>query len=510
MARVLTAASLAPLLGSSWRRPAAGSSRSAALADALRALVVDGRLLPGTRLPSTRDLAAELEVSRGSVTRAFARLDEAGYVSARTGAGTVVTLPESHGARGSGRGGQSNGARSGHDARGSAGALGLPGPGSLDSGAVNLTIAALPAPDPLLAEAAQRAARALARHLPGLGYAASGLPELREAVAARLTARGLATTADEVLITAGAQHALRLVMDLHVGPGDRVLVDAPGYPRTLAAIRAARARAVPIALGARGWDAGAWADAARVAAPRLAVVVPDYQHPTGLVMSAAARESIALTCARAGAVLVADETCSELRLDGPALPAPLGTFDRGGGGVITVGSMSKAAWAGLRIGWVRANARTVRELIAVRTAVDMASPMLEQLVALEVYENWDAVLASRRALLRPRRTTLFDALREHAPAWEVRRPTGGISAWARLPTADATRLAAAAADHDILLSPGPAFSVDGTFEHHLRLPFTLPPETLRTTIATLARLAAELTGDAPAAEAPEAGAVLAV
>jgi DNA-binding transcriptional MocR family regulator len=472
MARTLTAAALAPLLGAAWRRPATGA-RSAALADSLRSLVVDGRLLPGTRLPSTRDLAAELDLSRGSVQRAFARLEEAGYVTARTGAGTVVTLPAARGAA-------ARPARSG------------------DAGeAVDLTVAALPAPDPLLAEAVERAARRLARHLPGLGYVAAGLPELREAVAARLSARGLATSADEVLVTAGAQHALRLLLDLHVGPGDRVLVDAPGYPRTLAAIRAVRARPVPIALGATGWDAGAWADAARVAAPRLAVVVPDYQHPTGLVMRAAEREAIATTCARAGAVLVADETCSELRLDGPALPAPLGAFDPRGGAVVTVGSMSKAAWAGLRIGWIRANARTIRELTAVRAAVDMAGPLLEQLVALEVYDNWDAVLASRRALLRPRRAALFAALAEHAPSWAVRRPTGGISAWARLPTPDATRLAAAAAGHDILLSPGPAFSVDGTFEHHVRLPFTLPPETIDTTIATLARLAAELTGDTP-------------
>jgi DNA-binding transcriptional MocR family regulator len=478
MARTLTARALAPLLGSSWRAPATGS-RSAALADAVRSLVVDGRLLPGTRLPSTRDLAAELELSRGSVQRAFTRLDDAGYVTARTGAGTVITLPAADRV------------------------VRLP---ERRDGAVDLTVAALPAPDPLLAEAVARASRALTRHLPGLGYAAAGLPELREAVAARLTARGLATTADEVLITAGAQHALRLIMDLVVGPGDRVLVDAPGYPRTLAAVRAARARPVPIALGARGWDADAWAQAARVAAPRLAVVVPDFQHPTGLVMSAAARQAIATTCSRAGTVLVADETCSELRLDGPALPAPLGTF----GAAITVGSMSKAAWAGLRIGWVRANARTIRELIAVRTAVDMASPMLEQLVALEVYKNWDAVLASRRALLRPRRTALFDALAEHAPGWEVRRPTGGISAWARLPAPDATRLAAVAADHDILLSPGPAFSVDGTFEHHVRLPFTLAPETIAATIATLARLAAGLAGDAAPADAPQRAEPLAV
>ena len=139
-------------------------------------------------------------------------------------------------------------------------------------------------------------------------------------------------------------------------------------------------------------------------------------------MRAAAREAIAPTCARAGAVLVADETCAELRLDGPALPPPLGAFDAGGT-VVTVGSMSKSAWGGLRIGWVRATARAIRELAAVRSAVDMAGPVLEQLVAVELLTDWDAVLASRRALLRPRRAALFAALAEHAPSWAVRRPT---------------------------------------------------------------------------------------
>jgi DNA-binding transcriptional MocR family regulator len=353
---------------------------------------------------------------------------------------------------------------------------------------LDLSIAALPAPDPLLAEAAERAAAALPRHLAGHGYAAAGLPELRAAIAARLTARGVETSAEEVLVTAGAQHALHLVLALLAGPGERVLVDAPAYPRTLAAIRGARARAVPVPLTDGGWDADAWAATIRAAAPRLAVTVADFHNPTGLTMSAAAREAVATACARAGTVLVVDETCAELRLDGPALPPPLGAFGPAGS-VMTIGTMSKSAWGGLRIGWIRATTRTVRELAALRATIDMAGPILDQLLAIEVMENWDAVVASRRTLLKARRTALYAALAEHAPTWTAPRVHGGLSVFARLPDGtSATRLAASAAREGIAIVPGPAFSVDGTFERHLRLPFTLPPDDINNAILRLAAL----------------------
>ncbi len=477
MATSVTAAALAALLADDWRRPGEASS---ALAEALRGLVVDGRLAARTRIPSERALSMQLGVSRGSVSRAYDRLREDGFLISARGAGSWLTLPAGSAA---------------------APALPVPGGGDADERVLDLTIAALPAPDPLVTDAVARAASALPRHLAGHGYATAGLGELREAIAARLSARGLATSADEVLVTAGAQHALHLVLGLLVAPGDRVLVDAPAYPRTLAAIRGARARAVPVPLTMTGWDAEAWAGAARVAAPRLAVTVPDFHNPTGLTMRAADRAALALTCARAGTVLVADETCAELRLDGPGMPSPLGAADPGGT-VVTIGTMSKAAWGGLRIGWIRATTRMVRELAALRANVDMAGPVLDQLVAIELLREWDAVLASRRALLRPRRDALFAALAEHAPGWTVRRPHGGISTWARLPTPDATRLAAAAARESIAITPGPAFSVDGTFEHHIRLPFTLPPDDLRAAIERLAQLAADL-GRANAPTTPE-------
>src|SRR5687768_2545023 len=213
MSTSVAPASLAGVLGEDWRRPG-GSAQ--ALAEALRALVVDGRLAVRTRVPSERALAPELGVSRGTVSRAYDRLREDGFLVSARGAGSWLTLPGADGGRGS---------------------ISLrlaPARG------VDLSVAALPAPEPQLGEAALSAARALARRAPSHGYAASGLPELRAAIARRFSERGVDTTPEQVLVTAGAQHALHLVLRLLCAPGDRVLVDAPAYPRSLAAVRGVR------------------------------------------------------------------------------------------------------------------------------------------------------------------------------------------------------------------------------------------------------------------------------
>jgi DNA-binding transcriptional MocR family regulator len=459
-------ASLAGVLGDEWRRPG-GSAH--ALAEALRALVVDGRLAVRTRVPSERALAPELGVSRGTVSRAYDRLREDGFLVSARGAGSWLTLP---------------------DAGGSAADLGRAAP----AWGVDLSVAALPAPEPQLGEAAASAARALARRAPSHGYAAAGLPELRAAIARRFCERGVDTTADQVLVTAGAQHALHLVLRLLCAPGDRVLVDAPAYPRSLAAVRGVRARPVAVPLWQAGWDAAGWEQTLSAAAPRLAVTMPDHHNPTGLTMGDAQRREIVAACSRAGVLVVADETAAELRIDGSPRRRPLAAYDAGGG-VVTLGSMSKAAWGGLRLGWIRANPRLIRELAAVRADVDMASPVLEQLLALELLARWPEVVGSRVALLRERRDALAEALEEHAPAWTFRKPGGGLSLWVRLPSPVSTRLASAAAREGLIVTPGPAFSVDGTFERHLRLPFTAAPEVLRDAVATLAALAPRLGAD---------------
>jgi DNA-binding transcriptional MocR family regulator len=459
MAPSIAAPSLAAMLAGPSRRPAG-------LADGLRALVVDGRVAVRTRVPSERALAAELRISRGSVSRAYDRLRDEGYLASRRGAGSWLTLP----------GGAEPGALP-------------PPPGTVDGERVlDLTVAALPAPTPLLTEAAARAAEGLHRQLHAHGYSPFGLTELREAIAARFTARGLPTVAEQVLVTSGAQHALHLVLSLLTAPGDRVLVDAPTYPRTLSAVRTARARAVGIPLAANGWDVEAWAAALRAVAPRLALTTPDFHNPTGMTMAADERAALVEACTRTGTLLVADETCVELRLEGPRVPAPVAGFGDGAT-VVTIGTMSKAAWAGLRVGWLRATPRLVTELAARRADVDLASPILEQLVAVELLGRWHEVVASRRTLLRERRDALLHALATHASRWRVRRPAGGLSAWAQLPAPIATRLAALAAGEGIRVTPGPSFAVDGTFEQHVRLPFTLAPDELDEAVARLAAIA---------------------
>ncbi|MDX6733862.1 MAG: hypothetical protein QOC54_3810, partial [Baekduia sp.] len=247
---------LARALGDGWRRPGASAH---ALADALRGLVVDGRLAVRTRVPSERALAPALGVSRGTVSRAYDRLRADGYLVSARGAGSWLTLPDAAGPGDP-----------------------PPVPGAAASGrarAVDLTVAALPAPEPLLGECAARAAEGLSRYSATLGYAPAGLAVLREAIAARFTERGAPTTADQILVTSGAQHALHLLLSLVAAPGDRVLVDAPSYPRTLSAVRAARARAVPVPLGAAGWDVEAWDGAIRAIAPRLGLTIPDFHNP---------------------------------------------------------------------------------------------------------------------------------------------------------------------------------------------------------------------------------------
>lgn len=459
----LTPAALDALLGRSWRRP--GES-AYALADGLRGLVVNGRVSARTRVPSERELATRLGISRGSVSRAYDRLREEGYLVSRRGAGSWLTLP---------------GGATTTEARRPPGSIRL-----------NLTWAALPAPDPLLAQAAARAAAALPRLLHTAGYDPAGIEDLRAAVAERLCERGLDTRADQVMITAGAQHAVHLLLTTLVGPGDRVLVDAPAYTPTLSAIRTARARALAVPLTETGWDVEGWEATLAAGQPALAITVPDFHNPTGLTMRAEHRHALARVCARAGTTLIADETFAELRLDGPALPPPLGAFDPAAS-VVTVGSLSKSGWGGMRVGWVRASRRLIGELASVRASLDMAGSVLDQLIALELLGDWEAVLSDRRTLLRARRAALLDAIEAHAPDWALRRPCGGMAAWVRLPAPVATRLAGVAAQHGIAITPGPAFSVDGTFEPYVRLPYTLPEDDLRAAVAELAELAAALT-----------------
>ncbi|MEJ3747758.1 PLP-dependent aminotransferase family protein [Actinomycetes bacterium KLBMP 9797] len=465
MTATVRGSQLARLLGQWHALP--GRRRSpdyAALAGAVRGLLADGRLALGVRLPAERELAEALRVSRTTVSAAYRELRESGHLTSRRGAGSWTTLPRGHRVAQSG--------------------LWTP---EDDHNILDLGVAALAAPPELL-PAARAATEDLPRYLSGAGYHPTGIIELRDAVAQAYTARGLTTSAEQIMVTSGAQHALDLVLRLAVPAGAGVLVESPTYPNALAALSARRARITTHGLDAAGggWDADLLLDALRQTRPRLAYLIPDFQNPTGHLMPVELRERVVATAHASGTDLVVDESFVDLALDGTPVPPPTALFDRHSR-VVCVGGMSKPYWGGLRIGWVRASAPFVQRLAALRVGVDMASPVLDQLVAVHLLARADEIVPARRVELAARRDALAAALRRGLPEWRFTPPRGGVTLWAELDGPISSALARAAEEAGVRLAPGPRFGLDGTLERFLRLPFTLPANEL---VAAVGRLAA--------------------
>ena len=343
------------------------------------------------------------------------------------------------------------------------------------SAALDLSTAALSA-GPEIHQAYTHALTAITQHLALTGYDQLGLPALREAIAARYTARGLPTRADEVMVVNGAVSGFALVLRMMTGPGDRIVVDHPTYPLAIAAIQGALCRPVGVSLPESGWDTDGFAATLAQTAPRLAYPMPDFHNPTGRCMDAATRQTITDIAARTRTTLVVDETMLDLWFDAPP-PPPLAAFNPGAA-VITLGSAGKSFWGGLRLGWIRASSRTIAALAQARDTLDLGSPMLEQLATLWLIENSDTFLPARRKMLVERRNRCGELLREHFPDWTFHEAEGGLSYWIELPGMLATQLAARAETIGINMGTGTRFGLSGAFDRYLRMPFSLEPEEL--------------------------------
>jgi DNA-binding transcriptional MocR family regulator len=233
-----------------------------------------------------------------------------------------------------------------------------------------------------------------------------------------------------------------------------------------------------------GWDVELVASSLRQAAVRLAYTIPDFQNPTGHLMSDTDRAAFVDAARRADSYVVADETFAELAIDPPAVPPPLAAYDSGGR-VISVGSAAKLLWGGLRIGWIRTTSPIARRLVIARESIDIASPVIDQLIVRELLLRVREVRAERAEQLAENRDALAGALRASLPDWEFTLPHGGMSLWTRLPAPVATPLAEAALRRGLRVVPGPAFGTDGVLDDYVRLPYVLPPEILRDAVGRL-------------------------
>ena len=446
-----------------------------ALAHAVTSLVIDGRIVTETRLPSERELATALGLSRATVTAAYDQLRSEGFLASRTGSGSYVTVP------------------AGAEPRPSFAGWKLPGIEGAD--VIDLSCGALPAPPELIPVTVEAASRRLAPYLLGDGYEPAGLPVLREAVAARFTARGVSTRPEQILITNGSLHGLDLLLRLLLGPGDRVITELPSYPGALDAVRANGGRLVPVPMAPEGgWQLEQLQATLRQTAARLAYLTPDFHNPTGALVPAADRREVFRTARQTGTTVVVDESFVDLGFGvGERASAELDP------GVVTLGSLSKPVWGGLRIGWLRASTDLVHRLAALRTSIDMGGAVLDQLVAALLFENLDRITAQRIAQLAPQRDALIAALRRELPGWRFPVPQGGLSLWVELPAPLSTPLCMVAAQAGVVLVPGSRFGVDGTLERFLRLPYALPAERLTEAVQRLGRAWRQLDGSGLAA-----------
>ncbi|GAA1490562.1 PLP-dependent aminotransferase family protein [Brachybacterium sacelli] len=445
----LEANALAVLLGQ-WHSGTGAAHRG--LSEALQRLIVDGRLALGVKLPSERTLAEALHVSRTTTSTAYRNLVASGFLQTNSRTRAVVTLPAT--------------------------SLETLRPHRVED-VIDFSSASPAAPGELIHEAFRAATDYMPRHFAGNGYERAGIAELRRAIADRYSRRGLPTGPDQIMVTHGAQHALALVAHELLPRNGRVVIEHPTYPNAIRVFLDRSARITPISV-ADGWDAERFSAASRTA--DLTYLTPEFQNPTGLTMTEDVRRSMRLS-----SPTIVDETLLDVDA-GPCSFSPMTPLAAYHPQMVTIGSLSKSVWGGLRVGWVRAGTNLIDRLVRSRSLFDLGNPVLEQLAAAELIAG-DRIrddgprLARHRAL-----NALGTALSTQLPGVTYAVPAGGVGLWVRLAEPISTRMANTAPDHGLLLAAGPRYGVGGAFERYLRLPFTLPGDELRDGVDRLAAL----------------------
>lgn len=457
------------------------------LADVLGEAMLRGDLAVGERLPSERDLAQALNLSRNTVVAAYHELQARGLVRSHVGRGTFVcaSAPED----------RAPFAWNGKVARGAQRTLDATLRTLVGANHADLISfgAGGPAFDKLPAEALQLLIDTALRRDPvaALGYGpAEGLPRLREELALRFGVRPA-----QIMALTGAQQGLDLISRCLLDPGDAVIMDRPGYLGAIQTFRSAGAHLV-------GWDAEAadlneLEDVILRYRPKLLYTVPTFQNPTGRTLTLDIRRELLVLAARYRLPIIEDEPYRELYFGAPP-PPTLYALDQHQL-VIHLSTFSKTLAPGLRLGWLAAAEPIIDQLSLLKARSDVFSPGLSQVVVADLLASrtFDDHLKRMRAEYARRHTTLVQALRrELLPdllSW--RTVNGGMYLWCRLREGTSSRLLFQRAQNaGVLFVEGAAFFMDPAGDQFLRLCFsTLPPDKIIEGVRRLAPLLAEVT-----------------
>jgi DNA-binding transcriptional MocR family regulator len=423
------------------------------LAAALEARIVTGLVSEGARLPTTRELAAQLGVNRGTVQTAYRKLADQGLVQSRVGSGTVVRSAS--------------------------------GPAQFDP-MLLLSVRAhkisleqsRPVAAPIVADFSRLTPDErffpveefiatlsdawsrrpeLWQYAPPLGY-----EPLRQEISRRLAVHGVYRTPEEILVTSGAQQGLDLVFRTFTDPGDSVALESPTYSGALALARFAGVEIIQLPIEPDGPDVLGLLGH-RV---KLVYVMPERQNPTGITTGLARRQAVLQASAAAGALVVEDGYEEpESGLQPLAALAPERT--------IWLGTLSKDLVPGFRIGWIAAQAPIIDRLARVKRTADFQTPLpLQAAVAEFLRAGSDRKARHSRSLdVEVRRIAAVRALKAHLPgiSWwggEV----GNALFWLHLPLGVSGRgVADAAAARGVGVVPGCEFDPDGRDLANLRL-----------------------------------------
>lgn len=428
------------------------------LYDRVRDEILSGQLPPGTRLPSTRALAAELGVSRGTTVLAYEQLQLEGYLVSKVGQGTIVSpqLPVA----------PAPDAASPGDAPGAASGANHPTPAPRLAAHLHRlrSVPNLPGVEGVVQTAFRPAAPALdqfpyaiwarlvARHarrsLPDLAFyqPPAGFQPLREAIAVQLgISRGVRCTPEQIILTTGAQGALDFAARTLLHPGEEAWIEDPGYFGAQGALMAAGARLVPVPVDVQGLDVAA--GMRRSPRARLVFTSPSHQFPTGVTMSLGRRLALLDWARDAAAWIVEDDYDSEFRFSGRPLEALQGL--RRDGPVLYIGTFSKVLFPTLRLGYLIAPTELIEALLLTRRFSDLHLPLLEQLALTDFIQegHYDRHLRRMRRLYRHRRDRLQAELHRHlGHVLEVQVPDTGMTLVGWLPPDTDDRRAAALAN----------------------------------------------------------------
>ncbi|HVU34215.1 MAG TPA: PLP-dependent aminotransferase family protein [Opitutaceae bacterium] len=321
---------------------------------------------------------------------------------------------------------------------------------------------------------------------PSEGY----LP-LREWIAAEMQRRGVATTADNVLITVGSQQVLDLVGKLLLNPGDVVLTENPTYVAAIQSFQTMQARFVPVPTDAEGLVPEALPELIRAHRPKLLYTIPNFQNPTGVTMSRPRREALARIAAEHGLAVMEDDPYGQLRYHGSDIP-PVRRWDETGT-VLYASTFSKTIAPGLRLGWVIAPDDVFSRLLILKQAADLHTSMFDQRVAYAYLtrEDQSAHLNRIRAAYGERFGIMDAALRATLPqGYHWTHPEGGMFLWVTGPEQlDSLELLQRAVAHNVAFVPGRDFFPADGGRNHLRLNFSnSTPDRIREGIRRLGEL----------------------